>query len=95
MARAAQQRIDDFSAQGLANTAEALAKAGQLDVELFAALAEAAEQHMVDFNTKDLADTAWAFAIAGIKRPKLMQKFGKAASVLIGQFDPEYLLKFR
>ena len=40
----------------LANTAWALATAGQSDANLFAALAKATEQRVSDFNMQDLAN---------------------------------------
>ena len=43
LARAAEQRMHEFNAQELANTAWAFGKLGQLDALLFAALAWAAE----------------------------------------------------
>ena len=39
LARVAERRLGDFIAQGLANTAWAFATAGQLDAQLFTALA--------------------------------------------------------
>ena len=43
VARQAEQRMGNFNAQGLANTAWAFATAGQTDAQLFAALAREAE----------------------------------------------------
>jgi len=62
-ARAAEQRMGDFSPQNFA-TAWAFAIVGQSDAQLFTALARAAEQRLDDFNSQDLANTAWAFAAA-------------------------------
>ena len=64
MARAAERRLGDFSAQGLANTAWAFATTSQHDALLFAALARAAERRLGDFSAQGLANTAWAFATA-------------------------------
>ena len=50
--------MGDFSPQELANTAWALAKAGQNDASLFAKFAEAAEQCIFIFEPWDLANTA-------------------------------------
>ena len=58
LATAAEQRMKDFDAQGLANTAWAFATAGQSDAVLFTALANAAEQRMDDFDAQSLANTA-------------------------------------
>ena len=49
----------------LANTSWALAMAGQLDAQLFAALVKAVEQRVNDLKMQNLANTAWAFATAG------------------------------
>ena len=62
MARAAERRVGDFNAQNLANTAWAFAKLGQLDAQLFTALAREAERRVGDFNAQNLANMAWAFA---------------------------------
>ena len=43
LARASDQRVCDFDAQNLANTAWAFATAGQSDAQVFAALAKAAQ----------------------------------------------------
>ena len=58
LATVAEQHMDDFNVQALANTAWAFATAGQNDALLFAALATVAEHHMGDFNVQDLANTA-------------------------------------
>ena len=47
-AAAAEQRLRDSHAQNLANTAWAFATLGQLDVQLFTALAREAEQRLGD-----------------------------------------------
>ena len=65
MARASEQRIGEFSAQNLANTAWALATADQTDAPLFAMLLRATERCVSDFDAQNLANTAWAFATAG------------------------------
>ena len=38
---------------------------GQVDVQLFMALAREAERHLGDFKPQELANTAWAFATLG------------------------------
>ena len=63
LARAAERRVGDFNAQGLANTAWAFATAGQSDALLFMTLARAAEQRMGDFNAQELANIVWAITI--------------------------------
>ena len=57
--------MGDDKAQGLANTAWAFATAGQLDAQLFMALARMAERRVGEFNAQNLANTAWAFAMVG------------------------------
>ena len=56
----------ESDARGLANiayaAASAFARLGQLDVQLFTALARRAEHRVGDFIAQDLANTAWAFA---------------------------------
>ena len=59
----AERRLDQFKAQGLANTAWAFATVGQKDDQLFKALARMAERRLDQFNGQELANTAWAFAI--------------------------------
>ena len=89
-----EQHIADLNAEDLASTAWAFAKAERSDSQLFALLARMAEERARDFNVRNLADTACAFAMAGIQKPKMMQKFGARASVLMEQFDPESLQRF-
>ena len=62
IAKEAEQRLDQFNAQGLANTAWAFATVGQQDEQLFKALARMSEQRLVELNAQELASTAWAFA---------------------------------
>ena len=45
-ARMAERRLDEFNAQGLANTAWAFATVNQQDAQLFAALARTAERRL-------------------------------------------------
>ena len=54
----AERRLDQFSAQGLANTAWAFATVGQKDDQLFKALARMAEWRLDKFNAQDLTNTA-------------------------------------
>ena len=67
---------------------------GQQDELLFNGLARTAERRLDQFNAQALANTAWAFRRLGIQKPKLMQKFGSAASLLIDQFTTVDLQKF-
>ena len=55
-----EQRVGDFSAQRLSNTAWAFATASQRE----AALALAAGRRVGGFSAQCLANTAWAFATA-------------------------------
>ena len=57
LASIAERRVGDFSAQGLANTAWAYAKAEQSDALLFVVLAMVAERRGGDFNAQELANT--------------------------------------
>ena len=50
LAEQAKQRLGEFNAQELANTAWAFAKVGQLDEALFAELAMQAKQRLGEFN---------------------------------------------
>ena len=52
--------LDEFNAQGLANTAWAFATVGQKDEQLFKSLAKMAERRLDEFNAQGLANTAWA-----------------------------------
>ena len=61
----AEQRLDQFNVQNIANTAWAFATVGQQDEQLFKALARLAERRLDQFNAQCLANTAWAFATAG------------------------------
>lgn len=62
MEKRAGRGMGDFNPQTLANTARALATAGQPDVVLFTALAREVEQRVGDFHPQHLANTAWASA---------------------------------
>ena len=64
MAKHAEQRLSEFNAQDLANTAWALAMVKQPYVKLFTVLARHVEQRLSEFNAQDLANTAWALAMA-------------------------------
>ena len=57
----AERRLDEFTVQGLANTAWVFATVNRLDEKLLTALAREAERRMSKFNMQELAKTAWAF----------------------------------
>ncbi|MEC7214565.1 MAG: hypothetical protein VXW26_09145, partial [SAR324 cluster bacterium] len=61
LTRMAEQRLDNFNAQELANTAWAFATVCQQDEQLFKALARMAERCLDTFNALGLANVAWAF----------------------------------
>jgi len=69
--------LDDFNAQGLANTAWALATVGQSDVQLFTRVAGAVEQQVGNLNSQNLANTAWAFAKIGQFDTKLFMALAR------------------
>ena len=54
----AERRLDQFNAQGLANTAWAFATVGQKDDQLFKALARMAKRHLDKFNAREFANMA-------------------------------------
>ena len=58
LATVAKQRLDQFNAQDIANTALAFAKVGRQDGQLFKALAKMAERRLDQFNAQELANTA-------------------------------------
>ena len=61
---AAEQRLENFEAQHISNTAWGFGTLGQYNERLFAALAKAAEQRLKDFSTQAISNIAWAFAKA-------------------------------
>ena len=65
-----------------------MAKAGQKDASLFAALATSAECRMGHFNPQGLANTAWAFAMEGQKDTSLFTVLATAAERRMGHFNP-------
>jgi len=54
----AEQRLDEFKVQGLANMAWAFATVDQQDAQLFHALARMAEQRLDEFKVQNLANMA-------------------------------------
>merc|ERR1712216_112206 len=59
---AAEQRMGEFNAQGLADTGWAFATVSRSDQELFEVLPRAAERRLGELNACGLANMAWAFA---------------------------------
>ena len=89
----AEQRLDQFNAQGLANTAWAFATVGQKDEQLFKALAKMAEQRLDEFNAQGLANTAWAFATVGAPAPALLDPIS-VLDVMEGQGSKPQLMYY-
>ncbi len=58
LTREVEQRVGEFNAQELANTAWAFATADLSDVLLFAMVARKAVRHVGEFNALDLTNTA-------------------------------------
>ena len=86
LARVAERRLVEFTAQGLANTAWAFTKASHSDVQLFRALASVAERRTGDFSMQSLAITAWAFVTAAQPDTHLLKALAKAAEWCVGHF---------
>ena len=78
LAKMAEQRLDQFNAQDLANTAWAFATMGQQDEQLFKALARMAKRCLDHLNAQGFANTAWAFAAADRQDEQLFKAFRKA-----------------
>ena len=66
LARAAEQRLERFNAQDLANTVWAFAKAELSEELLFVVLPRLLERRLSDFNEQNLSNTAWAFAVVAV-----------------------------
>ena len=79
LADAAEQRMNDFNSQDLANTAWAVATVGRKHKRLFISLADAAKQRMKDFKLQGLVNTAWAFATVDCKDTQLFTALADAA----------------
>ena len=78
----AEQSLDKFHTQTLANTAWAFATVGQQDEQLFKALARMAEWHRDKFNLQALANMAWAFATVRQQDEQLFKAFEWNSSAL-------------
>eukprot|EP00747_Dinoflagellata_sp_TGD_P024728 gnl/TRDRNA2_/TRDRNA2_130751_c0_seq1.p1 gnl/TRDRNA2_/TRDRNA2_130751_c0~~gnl/TRDRNA2_/TRDRNA2_130751_c0_seq1.p1 ORF type:complete len:150 (+),score=24.99 gnl/TRDRNA2_/TRDRNA2_130751_c0_seq1:151-600(+) len=74
LARAAQQRACECTAQNLANFAWAFATVGYADEDLFAVLATASEVDMINFNMQGLVSMSWAFATVAAPCPGFLLK---------------------
>ena len=87
----AERRLDQFNAQGLANTAWAFATVGQQDGQLFKALARMAERRLDQFNAQELANMAWAFATVGQQDVQLFKALAKMVELRLDQFNAQEL----
>jgi hypothetical protein len=97
----AMQRLNEFDAQGLANTAWAFATLGITDHQLFKAIARESKQRMGSFEPQGLAigsfepqglaNIAWAFATLSIPAPQLFEAIARDAEQRIGSFEPQGL----
>ena len=85
------RRASEFTAQELANTAWAFAKAGQAHEELSAALARVGVQRIGEFDAPQLANTAWAFATAGHSDDILFAASVRAAERRSADFNEQSL----
>jgi very-short-patch-repair endonuclease len=91
LAQRAAEHVDEFNAQGLANTACAFATAGIAAPELFGAIARAAKQSLGEFTAQGLANTAWAFATVGFAAPELFGAIARAAEQRVGDLNAQEL----
>ena len=82
------QRVGDSNPQDLANTAWAVATLGQVDVQLFMALAREVEFCLGGFNLQELANTAWAFATLDQVDVQLFMALAREAEQHLGNFTP-------
>jgi hypothetical protein len=101
--RDASPRLGSFDAQGLANTAHALAKMGEFDAPFFEALAAEARQpgRLAGFAAQGLANTAWAYGKLAkqlgrrIHQPPylrpLLAAVMEAGHPRLGDFEPQEL----
>ncbi len=100
--RDATPRLGSFTAQGLANSAHALASVGEFDAPFFEALAAEARQpgRLAAFNRQELANTAWAFGRLAKQlgrgdqppylRP-LLAAVMEAAQPKLAEFEPQHI----
>ncbi|KAJ1453812.1 hypothetical protein M885DRAFT_261888 [Pelagophyceae sp. CCMP2097] len=87
----ATDNIHDFDARGLANSAWAVAKLGDIQASwnLLAAVAEAAPPLMWRFTAKELSMMTWGFATAGFPAPELFEVIAKEARKTIVYYNPQ------
>ena len=90
LARAAERRMGQFDAQGLANTVCAFAKVDRFDEQLFMSVSGVAEQRAGDFNVQKLVNIAWAFAkvaAADSRDAQLFLTLARTAKCCMGGFN--------
>ncbi|MEM7519348.1 MAG: hypothetical protein AAF368_20795 [Planctomycetota bacterium] len=83
------RRINEFNAQGMANTVWAFATAGIAAQLLFEAIAEEVRRRIVEFNAQNMASTVWAFATAGTRAHSLFEAIAAEARRRIAEFNAQ------
>ena len=91
LAKMAEQRLDQFNAQELANMACAFATVGQQEEQLFKVVAKMAQRSLDEFNVQELANMAWAFAIASMPRPALLHPISVLDAIESRGFKPQLI----
>ena len=77
----AELRLDEFNAQGLANTAWAFATVSQKDEQLFKLVTKMAERRLDECKAQDLANTAWALTdSAALHARELVKRSSRGGS---------------
>jgi hypothetical protein len=89
LANKALDQIQDFNAQGIANTVWAFATLGLSDETLLKALAQEAISQIHSFNPQEIANIVWAFATLGIKEEGLLKVLAQEAITKIQSFNPQ------
>eukprot|EP00747_Dinoflagellata_sp_TGD_P116491 gnl/TRDRNA2_/TRDRNA2_172393_c4_seq2.p1 gnl/TRDRNA2_/TRDRNA2_172393_c4~~gnl/TRDRNA2_/TRDRNA2_172393_c4_seq2.p1 ORF type:complete len:311 (+),score=34.16 gnl/TRDRNA2_/TRDRNA2_172393_c4_seq2:115-1047(+) len=84
-------RVNDFSAEELANITWAFSTVNQFDETLFTAVARAMEKCIGDFNVQSLVNTAWAFATADQCDDKLFAALATPMERRVGDFSAQNL----
>ena len=79
ISKESKQRLDQFKAQEISNTAWAFATVGHQDEELFKAVAKRTARRLDQFIAQNLANTAWAFATVGQREEQLFRAVAKMA----------------
>lgn len=70
---------------------------GYKDEKLLTAAMKSTRLQLTDFNPRDLTNMAWAMAALGVQaseKPKLVERFGRAARRRLDAFNSQELLKF-